>query len=90
MLDRVYHTGEPYAAIGASYTPHGMDEGIEQSLLDFVYQPIKDDAGAVSAILVVGVDVTDRAVADVISQRLASMVKIALRRRHCRQGFGKA
>ncbi|MCJ2049813.1 PAS domain-containing protein [Methylobacterium sp. J-070] len=60
LLDGVYTTGEPF--IG-----RGMEIWLERTpgapsvrrVLDFIYQPIRDHAGAVVGIFVEGTDVTD-------------------------------
>jgi PAS domain S-box-containing protein len=64
LLDHVYGSGEPF---------HGQDVEVvfeatgasasERRIVDFMYQPLKDDAGATYGILVEGVDVTARALA---------------------------
>jgi PAS domain S-box-containing protein len=62
LLDHVYATGETYSATAAPVMlPRGLLGGpLEQRYVDFVYQPIRDAAGAVTGILVEGSDVTDR------------------------------
>ncbi|MEO6799769.1 MAG: PAS domain-containing protein [Rhodanobacter sp.] len=64
LLDKVYASGEPYAA---NSTPFAMrpapDAPVSQRYLDFVYQPIKNAAGEVTGIFVEGIDVTERAMA---------------------------
>lgn len=61
LLDRVYATGEAY--VGRS-VPVALARGAaaanETRLVDFVYQPMRDEAGAVSGIFVEGYDVTER------------------------------
>jgi PAS domain S-box-containing protein len=65
LLDRVYRTGEPYAGAGVRFVSHARPNGAEDvRFLDFVYQPMRDVAGAVTGIFVVGVDVTDRTLAE--------------------------
>jgi len=65
LLDEVYRTGKPFAALDAKYAVQASPEGpIAQRHLDFVYQPITDPDGSVNGILVQGVDVTARAEAD--------------------------
>ncbi|WP_242122253.1 PAS domain-containing protein [Sphingomonas lacusdianchii] len=60
LLDHAFATGEPYQARGARYDVQAEPDGpIDQRLLDFIYQPVRDDAGAVIGILVQGVDVTE-------------------------------
>jgi PAS domain S-box-containing protein len=59
ILDRVYRTGEPYVGTGARIT---LERGgrLEERMLEFVYQPLRDAEGGVSGILAHGVDLTDR------------------------------
>jgi PAS domain S-box-containing protein len=65
LLDRVYNSGEAYAAHGVSYVKPATAAGPErQYWLDFVYQPIKDRSGRVTGIFVLGSDVSERAHAD--------------------------
>jgi len=59
LLDSVFASGHAYSANGASYEVQATpDAPGEQRFLDFVYQPIKDSAGAVTGIFVLGADVT--------------------------------
>ena len=67
LLDGVYRTGKPYAGALAclSCRRPGPTGRVDVRYLDFVYQPMVDDAGgAVNGIFVVGVDVTDRTLAE--------------------------
>ena len=65
LLDQVFRTGEPYAGVGVRFASHARPNGsADERFLDFVYQPMKDAAGAVTGIFVVGVDVTDRTLAE--------------------------
>lgn len=65
LLDEVYRSGKPYSAHGAKYIVQVSAEGpIDERYVDFVYQPITDQAGHISGILVQGVDVTSRTMAD--------------------------
>ena len=65
LLDDVYRTGKPYIARGARYVPQSPPQTpVADRYVDFVYQPINDGAGAISGILVQGVDVTSRTVSD--------------------------
>jgi PAS domain S-box-containing protein len=61
LLDRVFATGEPFIGknveIVLQRTP---DAGPERRFLDFVYQPIRDEAGRVTSIFVEGSDITER------------------------------
>jgi signal transduction histidine kinase len=65
LLDQVYRTGEPYTGAGVPFVSHARPNGVrDERYLDFVYQPMKDATGAVTGIFVVGVDVTDRTLAE--------------------------
>ncbi len=61
LLDSVFATGEAFVGkdveIVLQHSPGGPGE---TRYLDFVYQPIKDEAGNVTSIFVEGVDITDR------------------------------
>jgi PAS domain S-box-containing protein len=59
LLDRVYRSGERYVAthVPVRFQPPGTTEPHEH-YLDFIYQPITDETGAVSGIFVEGHDVT--------------------------------
>jgi PAS domain S-box-containing protein len=66
LLDQVYRTGEPYTGTAMPFTPEAPGDGAGGlRYLDFVYQPIRDAQGTVSGIFVVGVDVTDRTLAEI-------------------------
>ncbi|UUX94716.1 PAS domain-containing protein [Aquabacterium sp. J223] len=60
VLDEVYRTGAPY--IGRA-TPLRLRRsgrpGLDEAFVDFVFQPMRDESGAINGILVVGHDVTD-------------------------------
>lgn len=63
-LDEVYATGFPFVANSAPVDLRRPDQNrLERVFLDFIYQPIMDDAGAVAGILVEGHDVTEQTVA---------------------------
>jgi PAS domain S-box-containing protein len=65
LLDQVFVSGEPYTAKGARYlVQQTPDQPGDERYLNFVYQPIKDEAGCVTGIFVDGIDVTDRIQAD--------------------------
>jgi PAS domain S-box-containing protein len=61
LLDSVYLSGEAFVgtamAVELRRTP---DAPVEQRFVDFVYQPIRDGAGAVNGIFVQGSDVTEQ------------------------------
>ena len=60
LLDQVYRTGEPYEGSQVKVDLQTADGQTGQRQIDFVYQPIKDDEGTVTGILVEGIDVTER------------------------------
>ncbi len=65
ILDQVYSTGKPHSAAAAKYAVQSSPDGpIDVRYLDYVYQPITECDGAVSGVLVQGVDVTSRAAGD--------------------------
>ena len=57
LLDTVYATGEPHLA---SAMPIHLTGEEKPRYISFVYQPIRDDAGAVTGIFVGGYDVTEQ------------------------------
>ncbi|WP_028238682.1 PAS domain-containing protein [Stutzerimonas azotifigens] len=61
LLDRVYRTGQPFIGRGMRVmlqrTPGAP---MEESFVDFIYQPIVEDDGRVSGIFVLGNDVTEQ------------------------------
>ncbi|MGA3156836.1 MAG: ATP-binding protein [Steroidobacteraceae bacterium] len=65
LLDEVYRSGKPHSATGAKYTVQVKPgEPSVERYVDFVYQPILDAGGAVTGILVQGLDSTDRTLSD--------------------------
>ncbi|WDJ87243.1 PAS domain-containing protein [Xanthomonas campestris] len=59
LLDSVYSTGERFVASAVSIQLQRTGTGAEQRFVDFVYEPVKDDAGRVTGIFVQGFDTTD-------------------------------
>ncbi len=61
LLNRAYASGEPYIGRGVSVRlEHRQGGGLEERFLDFIYQPILADDGAVMGIFVQGHDVTEQ------------------------------
>ena len=61
LLDRVYQSGEPF--VGNSIPvklARTAGQPLDDTFLDFVYQPMHDADGKVASVLVLGVDVTER------------------------------
>ena len=61
LLDRVYASGEPFAARAM---PIRLDRERGERFIDFLYEPVCDDRGAVTGIFVGGYDVTERVEAE--------------------------
>lgn len=65
LLDGVYRSGEPYIGAGAKVMLQRVEEGpVEERVLDYIYQPLRDAAGEVDGVLVLATDVTERARAE--------------------------
>jgi PAS domain S-box-containing protein len=78
LLDSVYRTGQPFAANGVRYAAQPVAGGpVEEHSIDFVYQPIKDAAGAVTGVFVEGVDVTGRVIADAALKESEQQLRLA-------------
>jgi signal transduction histidine kinase len=61
LMDRVYRTGEPYAATERRILLDRRDDGVlDEAFVNFVYQPLLEADGSVSGILVHAVEVTDQ------------------------------
>jgi PAS domain S-box-containing protein len=85
LLDEVFATGRAFHAHGTLYAVQPEPGGpVEERLLDFVYQPIADDSGAVTGILVEGVDVTDRARAEAELRHLNATLEQRIEERTAR------
>jgi PAS domain S-box-containing protein len=64
LLDRVYRSGEPYAAHAA---PMWLADGGNNRRLyyvDFIYQPLRGEDGSVTGVFVQGHEVTERVLAE--------------------------
>jgi PAS domain S-box-containing protein len=65
LLDAVYRSGEPHLGSGAQVKlQRRPGEPVEERVVDFIYQPMRDATGGVDGIFVVVTDVTDRARAE--------------------------
>jgi len=58
-LDEVFHTGKAHVALASEYR-RTIDGQERTSVVDFVFQPIKDHEGKVTGVFVEGFDVTGR------------------------------
>ncbi len=70
LLDEVYATGEPFSARALPIRLIGEDDDRH---IDFLYEPIRDDDGAVSGIFVGGYDVTERVRAEAFLDALVRL-----------------
>jgi PAS domain S-box-containing protein len=60
LLDRVRETGEPYIGRGAKVMLRRQpDAEMEERFIDFIYQPMTNEAGQVTGVFVQGSDVTE-------------------------------
>ncbi len=81
LLDGVYKTGEPF--VGRNTPIQFLRKGsgvLEMRHLDFVYQPIFDSRGAVSGIIALGTDVTEKRRAEQVllqSEKLNAVGRLA-------------
>lgn len=63
ILDQVYQSGTAFSSTAAPIMLDDTDGRPRQRYIDLVYQPLRDETGAVFGIFVEGSDVTDRVVA---------------------------
>lgn len=64
LLDSVYATGESYEGRESAAQLQRQPDGLLETVyLNFIYQPIRDDAGAVVGIFVQGHDITENVLA---------------------------
>jgi PAS domain S-box-containing protein len=71
LLDQVFAAGEPFVAEGARLllVPRPGEEPVEH-FMDFIYQPMRNAAGAVTGIFAQGTDITERKQAEEELRRL--------------------
>ncbi|KFI05266.1 diguanylate cyclase [Massilia sp. BSC265] len=66
LLDGVYRTGEPVFGTDVPVMLQRRPNApLERRFVDYVYMPMRDPAGQVTGILVHGIDVTDRKLAEI-------------------------
>jgi PAS domain S-box-containing protein len=82
LLDQVYASGQRYVARSAPVRYRRSVTGpAEERLLDFIYEPIHDDAGAVTGIFCEGFDVTEARRAEQALRDSAAQLREADRRK---------
>ncbi|MET3899028.1 PAS domain S-box-containing protein [Devosia sp. UYZn731] len=78
LLDQVYRTGEPFVGKGAKVLlQQAPDEPLEEAYLDFIYQPMRDAAGATIGIFVQGHDITEQKKAEADLARQGQFLRLA-------------
>jgi signal transduction histidine kinase len=82
ILDGVYRTGVAHTARGASLAvARSRDQkGLEERIIDYVFQPRRGREGTVTGIVVMGIDVTDQRKAEealIKSEKLAVVGRLA-------------
>jgi len=76
ILDRVFQTGEPFVGTDMRLLLRREPDGpLEERYVDFVYQPLRDRDGAVSGILIHGIDLTDGKRAEAGQALMAAIVE---------------
>lgn len=79
LLDQVYRTGEAQTSYGVPATFGTSRDGVaETRMLDFVYQPMRDEAGAVTGIFCEGYDVTEPRQAEAALAESQERLQLAL------------
>ncbi len=75
LVENVARTGEPCRGRESEVWVRGPGQEPEQLFVDFVYQPVRDEAGGVAGVLLYGTDVTahvrDRRRLEELAERLA-------------------
>jgi PAS domain S-box-containing protein len=65
LLDTVYRSGESYLGASAPVKLQRLEgEAVEDCMVDFIYQPVRNAAGEVDGVFVLVTDVTQRAKAE--------------------------
>ncbi len=78
LLDRVYHSGEPFVGNGMPLMLQREPGGpLEERFVNFVYQPLRGPDGRVHGILAHGVDVTEQVRAQRIIEEQAAELEAA-------------
>ncbi len=81
LLDRVYQTGQPFVGRGTHIRlARSPGEPLEDRYLDFIYQPMREADGTISGIIVLGVDVTEGKLAELVliqTEKLAAVGRLA-------------
>ena len=74
LLDTVYQSGTPFSADGARYAVQSAPgEAVDERYVDFVFQPVRSATGDITGILVQGIDVTERVLAQARREALVRL-----------------
>jgi PAS domain S-box-containing protein len=77
-LDRAFQTGEALIFTSAPFAMQATADGpVNERLVDFVYQPLRDADGAVTGLFVEGYDVTERVRAEAALRASEARMKLA-------------
>lgn len=81
MLDQVFSTGVPLLAQGAHFFIASTEgRHPEERILDFIYQPLREEDGTISGIIIIGVDITNYKRAEqalIRNEKLAAVGRLA-------------
>jgi PAS domain S-box-containing protein len=78
LLDQVYRTGQPHLASGLRVLLADAAGAPREHYVDFIYQPVRGEDGAVSGIFVEGQDVTARVTADAAVHENEARLRLAI------------
>jgi PAS domain S-box-containing protein len=79
-LDRAFQTGEALSFTSAPFAMQAAPDGpLNERLVDFVYQPVRDAEGTVTGLFVEGYDVTERVHAEAALRASEARMKLAQR-----------
>jgi signal transduction histidine kinase/CheY-like chemotaxis protein len=81
LLDEVYRSGKPYVGRALRFLFQADPAGTREAFVDFVYQPLLDDRGAVDGIFVYGYEVTEQQRAQEETRRAAQALQEADRQK---------
>jgi PAS domain S-box-containing protein len=78
LLDQVYTTGERFVAERSRISLHNPGGPPEARVLDFIYEPVTNEAGQVTGIFVEGHDVTDASHAEAELRENEARLKLVI------------
>uniref|UniRef100_Q07H02 histidine kinase n=1 Tax=Rhodopseudomonas palustris (strain BisA53) TaxID=316055 RepID=Q07H02_RHOP5 len=82
ILEHCYRSGEPFVGNSLKVSLQPVQGGpFEDRFVDFVFQPVRDGAGAVTGIFVQGSEVTERVESEVALRRLTETLEARVEER---------